>query len=222
MIVMQPPMMEFMRAGMSTELIYSFVIILCGLMIYFGTRKLYALSSHRGIKYFREAFLFFSIAYFFRSFIKFIVGYFGIDNIWSYSHRLLGHFTLVLFIYFSTLAILYLAYSVFYKKTDKDLIFYIHGLALLIAIISALVMNPFIHLVIYLVLFIILAFSAYFAHKKKSKMYFVYILLFIFWIINILDILIPNVFKGLQLFIYLISLGIFLLIVYKVLKRSGA
>lgn len=43
---------------LGTEVIYSFVIIVCSLMIYFGTKELYELSSYKGIKYFRQAFLF--------------------------------------------------------------------------------------------------------------------------------------------------------------------
>ena len=61
---------EFISLGMGAELIYSFVIILCSLLIYFETKELYELSSHKGIKYFRRSFLFFGIAYFVRYFIK--------------------------------------------------------------------------------------------------------------------------------------------------------
>ena len=67
-----PFMRPLMSLGFGSELIYSFVIILCSLMVYFGTKELYELSSYKGIKYFREAFLFFAIAYAFRSVIKFI------------------------------------------------------------------------------------------------------------------------------------------------------
>ena len=42
--------------GMTTEILYSFVIIFCSLMIYFGTKELYELSGHKGIKYFRYSF----------------------------------------------------------------------------------------------------------------------------------------------------------------------
>ena len=48
--------------ALGTELIYSFVIIICSLMVYFGTKELYELSSYKGIKYFRQAFLFFAIS----------------------------------------------------------------------------------------------------------------------------------------------------------------
>ena len=64
---------HMMGMGMSSEIIYSFVIIFCSLLVYFGTKEIYELSSHKGIKYFREAFLFFAIAYFFRFLIKVIL-----------------------------------------------------------------------------------------------------------------------------------------------------
>jgi len=47
---------KLMNAGISGEIIYSFVIIVCSLMIYFGTKELYKLTSHKGIKYFRLSF----------------------------------------------------------------------------------------------------------------------------------------------------------------------
>ena len=35
---------KFMGIGFGTEIMYSFVIIICSLMIYFGTKELYELS----------------------------------------------------------------------------------------------------------------------------------------------------------------------------------
>ena len=67
--------------GIGSEIIYSFVIIVCSLMIYFATKELYELSKHKGIKYFRLSFLFFAIAYFFRSFIKIVLFYFDKQEI---------------------------------------------------------------------------------------------------------------------------------------------
>ena len=55
-----PPLPQI-TLGIGAEIIYSFVIIVCSLMIYFGTREIYNLSSYKGIKYFRQAFLLFAI-----------------------------------------------------------------------------------------------------------------------------------------------------------------
>ena len=221
--------------GLSTEIIYSFVIIACSLMIYFGTRELYELSFHKGIKYFRLGFLFFAISYFFRSFIKFVLVYFDVTRILDVSPKLFGmifgHVTLFLFMYFSGMAIFYLLYSVMHKKWNgKKIIYLFHLLSILIGFLSILFINSFNYLLINLILFLFVLFivlASYSESKKKSKkkkhnLYFIYLLLLIFWIFNILDILVPNFFRGFQLFIYVVSLGIFLLILYKVLKKAGS
>ena len=74
---MRPPLEFLMPPQIGAELIYSFVIIACSLMVYYGTKELYELSSYKGIKYFRQAFLFFAIAYFFRYSIRFILSFFN-------------------------------------------------------------------------------------------------------------------------------------------------
>jgi hypothetical protein len=216
------------QLGFGTEVIYSFVIIICSLMIYFGTKELYELSSHRGIKYFRLAFLFFAIAYFFRSFIKFIIVYLNVPGIFDLNPKifgiLFGTFTLFIFIYFSSMAIFYLLYSVMWKKWNGDKMHYFHLFSLAIAAFITLYKDPLIHLIMNLFLFLIVVFIAYTAYREKHKnnsIYLNYFLLLIFFILNILDILIPKFSQISKLFIYLASSGIFLTILYKVLKKTG-
>src|SRR3989339_162236 len=125
---------QFASCGFMLEILYSFVIIVCSLMIYFGTKELYELSSHKGIKYFRLSFLFFAIAYFFRSFIKFVVIYFNIESIFNFSPK--------------TMAIFYLLYSVMWKKLEKspNKIYLFHFFAFIISLITIIFMNPFVYL----------------------------------------------------------------------------
>ncbi len=223
----------FIGLGFETEVIYSFVIIVCSLMIYYATKELYKLSSYKGIKYFRQAFLFFALAYFFRFIIKFILVSFNIRAILDFSPRVfgmvLGQITLFIFMYFSSIAIFYLLYSVMWKKWNnkpgKGYLF--HTLAFIIAIISSLFRGSLIYLVLNVFLLLFVLSVVYIAYrqpknkKKKHNLYIVYLLLFIFWILNIVDILIPNFFQNIQLLIYLASSGIFLMILYKVLKKTG-
>ncbi|MCK5149403.1 hypothetical protein KAJ87_00565 [Candidatus Pacearchaeota archaeon] len=217
---------KLMNAGISGEIIYSFAIIVCSLMIYFGTRELYKLSSHKGIKYFRLSFLFFALAYFFRSFIKIILFYFEVGEI-RVILPIFGDITLFIFMYFSSMAIFYLLYSVMWKKWESKLTIYLfHLLAFVIAIITLLSRDHLIYLLINILLFIFISFTVYVSYKQSKKkkshnLYMIYLLLFVFWIFNILDILIPNFLKTFQLFIYLISLGTFLLILYKVIRKTG-
>jgi len=225
-------MQELLIGALSIEILYSFVIIICSLMIYFGTKELYELSTHRGLKYFRLAFLFFAIAYFFRSFIKFVLIYFDTSTIINLSPRIFdkifGQLTLLIFMYFSSMAIFYLLNSVMWKKWDKKpgIIYLLHGTATLIALVSIYSKNPVTYLGLNILLFFFIAIVVVLAYKNKTKtakhnLYLVYMLLFIFWILNIIDILIPNFLQAFQLLVYLASSTIFLLILYKVIKRTG-
>ena len=215
-----------LTAGISGEILYSFVIIVCSLMIYIGTKELYELTSHRGIKYFRLSFLFFALAYFFRSFIKIILFYFEAIDIRIFM-PIFGDITLFAFIYFSSIAIFYLLYSVMWKKwTSKLKVYLFHLASFLIATMIILFKNPITYLSINILLFFFISYVVFKSYsqpnkKKKNNLYIIYLMLFIFWILNIIDILIPNFLQTFQLFIYLVSLGIFLLILYKVIKKTS-
>ncbi len=215
--------------GFGMELIYSFVIIACSLMVYFSTKEMYELSSHKGIKYFRMAFLFFAVAFFFRFFIRFLLMFFNIPRTFEFSHRFIGTSTLFLFLYASSMAIFYLLYSLIWKKWDfkSNGIYAFHFLALMVSIISISTQNIGVLLSMQFILFLFVAILSYFSHKiskkkKSPQLHLIYLLLFAFWIFNILDILIPNFLSLFQIFIYLISLGIFLFITYKVLRTVGS
>jgi hypothetical protein len=218
---------KMMNLGIGTEIIYSFVIIVCSLMIYFATKELYSLTKHKGIKYFRLSFLFFALAYFFRSFIKIILFYFNKQEIRTIL-PIFGNITLLFFIYFSIMAIFFLVYSVLYKRYKQNPIIYLmHIVAVIISLIMTLSGFPLSRfLLLNLLLFIFIAYAVYTAyHQSKNKkhvnLYIIYLLLSIFWIFNILDILIPNFLQTFQLIIYLISSGIFLTILYKVLRKTN-
>lgn len=223
---MNPNLAPLLVTGLGAELIYSFVIILCGLMIYFGTKELYELSSYKGIQYFRKSFLFFGIAFFFRYFIKII---FTIINPQEMLFmRLFPPLTTILFIYFSSIAIFYLLYSLLWKKWKFLKVSYLHLLSATISVISILIGNSLFYILINILFLLIALISlsiVYLRSNKislKNKLYLAYILLFVFWILNIFDILIPSFFEKLQLVIYLSSIGIFFAIVYRVLKKAGS
>lgn len=218
-----------MQGMLGMELIYSFVIIACSLMIYFSTKEMYELSSHKGIKYFRQAFLFFGIAFFFRFFTRFLFIFFNIPRVFELSPRFIGTFTLFIFMYASLMAIFYLLYSLTWKKWNlkSDGIYAFYFMGLIVSIISILTRSIGTLLFLQFILFLFVVIFGYFSHrdykkKKKPSLYLIYLLLFVFWIFNILDILLPNFLKLFQIFIYLFSLGIFLFITYKVLRTVGS
>jgi hypothetical protein len=222
--------------GIGTELIYSFVIIICSLMIYYSTKEMYELSSYKALKYFRYAFLFFAIAYFFKSFIKFLLVYFGASRIIEINPWFIGMLTLFVFMCFSSLAVFYLVYSLMWKRLSGRNgilgIFYILSIA--IAFISITTNQIEILFGVNLFILAIAIFGLYITHKesknnkepkrkkKGSNIYLIYALLFIFWILNIIEVLIPNFLQFYQVLVYLASLGVFLTILYKVLKKSGS
>lgn len=224
-----PPM--FMGQGMignlSTELVYSFVIILSSLIIYFGTKEFYELSSYKGIKYFRDAFLFFAIALFFRTFIKFILIYLGGPQILALPPGSIGIISLFFFVYASTVAALYLIYSLAWKRLNSsNKAPFLHLIALVFAFL--IIIFPYVDTLIGLnaiiLIFAILAVWIGYRESKKAKTHsllLIYVLLFIFWIINIIEVVLPKFFQGIQLLIYLASIAIFLAILYRVLKRIG-
>ncbi|MDD5133506.1 MAG: hypothetical protein PHD81_04730 [Candidatus Nanoarchaeia archaeon] len=225
------PLEQIFMVGPGTEVFYSFIIIVCSLMVYFGTKELYELSSYKGIKYFRLSFLFFALAYFFRSFITFILSFFNIGTIHEFSPIFMpiGPLTLLLFMYFSSMALFYLLYSIIWKKWDKNsiMVYTFHIIAVIISLVSIFSRRMEVLLGINIFLFIFVSSVFYVAHKDKkiknkwNNLYAVYILLLIFWVLNIIDILIPPFLQTFQMVIYLASCGIFLIILYKVLKKTG-
>jgi hypothetical protein len=205
------------------EVIYSFAIIFCSLMIYFGTRELYELSTYKGLKYFRCAFLFLAIAYIFRlPTISLAPGPEITSLIWVY-------ISLFAFMYFSSMAIFYLIEGVLWKnlKESSKISYLFHGIAIIISLATIIFNNPFFYLGLNVILFISAGIAIYLAshnHKLKSKKnYFhrLYILLLVFLVLNIFSALVPIFMDTLKLFLYLVSLSVFFVILYRVLKKSG-
>ena len=223
------PLFPQLSLGISTEIIYSFVIIICSLMIYFGTKEIYDLSSYKGIKYFRLAFLFFGIAYLCRSFIELIVMSFNIHEILEIYPLITGYVALFAFMYLSSISIFYLIYSIAWKKwKDKSKMIYVfHAIAFLIALASIIFNNKVFYIglnVLLLISAVIMVSIASYNQQhalKKNNLLVIYLLLFVFFILNIFNILVPIFLESLKLLIYLVSLGIFFVILYKVLKKSG-
>ncbi len=221
--------MQSLFSSMGMDLLYSFVIIVVSLMVYYGTKELYELSNHKGIKYFRLAFLSFALAYFFRSLIKFLLLTLNFRELMELRTQVIGIASVWLFMYFSAMAIFYLLFGVMYKKwEDKNFIIYIfHAIAFFIGLIVILSRNGLVYFymnIILLAFVIAILIYSYKDSKKKKRginLYAIYVLLFVFWIINIIDILVPSFFATYQLFIYMVSIGIFLTILYKVLKKCG-
>lgn len=221
-----PPRMQMMYQAVGIDLIYSFVIILASLLIYFGTRELYELSSHKGIKYFRRAFIFFAVAYFARFITQFIFLSLEIPRNYMTQLGLTSLLALFIFMYATTAAILYLGASVhsgFFNKKYKEVI--IHVFSLAIALLGIATQNIAILLLAQVIIVAALAITTYNREKKSKKkspkIFLLYSALAIFLMLNILDLALPNFFQLTKILIYLFSITIFLFLLYRVSKRAG-
>ena len=196
------------------------------LIIYLKTSEIYKLTSHKGIKYFRITFLFFAAAYFLRFFSKIL--FLGLILLGTIPPpREFTPLTSLLLLYTGFMATFYLLYGLSRKIFGKNLpettdVF--HVIAILLSSIIVFLGIPIIFIAIILALLFYLLFvgySDYIKSKKKKglpQFYIVYFLLILFSMFNIVDILIPNVFWTIQPLIYIFSISLFLLILYKVLK----
>jgi len=184
-------------------------------MIYFLTKEVYKLSAHKGIKYFREAFLFFALAFFFRFIVNTLFMTRRVHHFFDLAPRIFGMLAGLLFMYASLIAIFYLLYAIIWKHF-KNKIWVFHIIALLIAVLTIITRNPFLILLIQLVVLVIMILLSLLKHK--GHFHILYLLLFIFGILNIIGILIPGFMIALQLAIYLTSIILFFLILYKVIK----
>ncbi len=223
---MAPPpffneIISFTQASLWIELVFSLIIIIACSIIYFRTKELYELTSYKSIKYFRNAFLFFGIAFLVRLLLRLASLIIGIEDV-----------SIVLFwigIAFSAFAGLiagfYLMYGVLWKKLEKSKFSkYTHPIPLgIIALIFVLIFHGA-ALIAILALYIIAIYLAYKNRKESKKktgiagIHVIYILLFISWIAGwaaqfaIRFSLIGGIIQ------YSLSSILFLIILYRVIK----
>jgi len=221
------PRPEMFASNMGIEILYSVIIISVCLIIYFSTKEIYKLTSHKGVKYFRNTFLFFAIAYSFRFLARPFAFMLQLFETIKISPLLSRTVILIVFVYASTMALFYLIYSILWKKLDKTILsknYLLHLAALILAIIAVFV-KPELFLLFQLVAIIFTSVIVYLDYNKSKEkkipypLYIIYALLIIFWIFNILSTIIPNFFRTTQTLLYLISTVLFLIIFYKVITK---
>lgn len=215
-----PHFLDPFRFG--TEILYTLVIVLLCFGIYLKTRESYNLTKHKGIKYFRDAFLFFGLSYLIR-----VIGVFL-----NFSQKLIGldisrgpmfFWMLIPVSYFSTIAILYLIYSSTWKKIGNKLLLVLsHLLALFLSIVTFLTRSP--HILLYiqsglLVFAVALAFLTTKKNKKKIQTKLFYFLISVSWLFNIWIVSTKRMFPfEIKIILQLISVIVFLIMYYKVNK----
>lgn len=211
---------------LGTELVYFLIVVGICLYIFFRTRDFYSLTKHKGIFFFRNTFLFFALSFAVRAgMILFMISRYPV---------MMGPFRGVLWpgqfliSYLSTMAILSLAVTLFARKikiNNSWLIFMMHAVALISSVAVFLTRAQDLLLVLQTTIFLA---SVIFLFVKKSKgsKYFSfnrinYLLLFVFWIINIITFTrFFFIAFEIRAFLYLLSIALFIIILVRVVKRS--
>jgi len=192
-------------------------------VIVLKTHRLFKISLHQGIRYFRNAFFFYGLAFI----LRYLLGSVAIISI---KEIVSPYLIKIIFEFFLIIAGFSLFYSLIWKKFGRKdrsslfntrfLIFYL--IALIIVILDYLWNTYLIMFISQAILFSYALFIAYSKSKenKFSKLYLKVILLSLFgWILN----LIASFFAWNQIMIiivYIINLIIFLLFLYEVIKTT--
>lgn len=201
--------------SIGAELIYSLIIIILCSLIFFKTKEMSNLTKHRGIQFFRYAFLFFGLAYTFRMVLYAILlnpsfHFIGMG-------RLIRSLIRMVTAYFSTMAIFSLVYSTIWKKINiKPFLIISNLISILIAVIAFIFKSQMQLSLIQLLLLII---SIVIIHKKTTKTKILYYSIFLVWLLSLVALdwrrLVP---LELKVLFQIFSIGIFAILYYKVTK----
>ena len=203
------------------ETAYFLVISFFCIVIYFTTSDIYRLSKHKGIFHFRNIFLFFALAYFFRLInfsMMFPREFFGMARA-----QPLFPLAMLMFSYFSTMAILSLVMTLLVKKikTTKRVNILLHLVAIFSSIIVFVTRSHPLLLLIQTLIFLISAIYVIRGNHKGivSKNRITYILLFVFWVLNVIISMRGIVPWEYKIPLYVVSIAIFFSIFTRVHKR---
>lgn len=212
---------EFGLLNFGIGFAYTLVAVIFCFLIYFRTRELYGLTKHKGIMYFRDAFLFLGLSYI----IAFVFSLLFLSAV-AFDFFIPMEMMAILFIlplgYFSTICIFYLVLSNLWKNFDnRKLLIIGHSFAILLSIISFITRSHF--MIIYmqcalLAIAVILTLSMPKEKKKFSQAKALYLLVAALWLINLLIIDQKHMPFEASIFFELVSLGVFFAIYHKVSK----
>jgi hypothetical protein len=217
--------MVIMRSGLDPIFIYmelgfALVALVFCLLTYFRTREAYSLTKHNGIKYFRDAFLFFGFAYL----LRFLFSAVFLSRVileFDPQRNILIPFSIILLGYFSTMSILYMIFSTVWKSIKSNTTIRLaHVLAILVSILGFITGSPIVLLIINMVL-IIIAIVLIFSkkdHKNRMNTRILYMLVLLVWVINLFIAGRPFLPRELDQVVQGFALILFMIIYYKVAK----
>lgn len=211
------------------KIFYALVIGFICLIIVLKTHRLFSLSLYQGIRYFRNAFFFYGLAFV----IRYLIGA-------PYLYSLIGtrYSSLVnlIFEYFLIMAGFFLIYSLLWKKIEVSGKYYFSSLlntrislfytmAFIIAILDYLWNTRSFMFFSQVILFAFAAIISYNNYKKNGKQhrflkfYFVAMLLsFLAWLLNTIAALYLKWNQGILMSVYASNIIVFLLFLYGVVK----
>ena len=211
------------------KFLYSLIIILiCGVIV-LKTNKLFKLSLHQGIRYFRNAFFFFGLAFGFR----YILGSRIISEILISNKNYF--IMIILFEFFLIMAGISLFYSLIWRKFEKSdqgsfsslfngKMFLFYLMAIIISVLDYLWASYLLMFASQIILFGFASVISYINYRKKGekhkflKYYFVaMILIFSVWILNALLVLYLDWNRAVLGNVYLINIFVFILFLFGVI-----
>lgn len=204
------------------KLIFTMLIVLICFIIVLKTNKFFKLSSYSGLRYFRNAFLFFGIAFIFRYLL-------GLEYKFNVNSATIFNF---LFNYFILIAGFFLLYSLLWRRLERyehsqssvfnviTTIFYILGF--IVVALDFLWGAYYFLFSMQILIFIIAGIILFFNYKKRRKfswLYFIAIFLNLAaWVINFI---VTGFYNGDRIgimWVYIINAVIFSILLYAVLK----
>jgi len=215
------------------KIVYALIILFICAVIVFKTDKLFRLSFHKGIQYFRNAFFFFGTGFF----LRYVFGSpFFYGTFFSTYYYLIGS----VFKYFLLMGGFFLLYSLLWKKIEssethyrssilnaKILIF--HIMAIVIVVLDYIWQTHSFMFFSQILTFAFASIISYSNLRKKShkhkfpKFYFIAMLLgFFAWVLNAVAELYFNWSQGVLINVYILNLIFFLLFLYGVFRATNS
>jgi hypothetical protein len=225
-----PPTHLFNPAPFLLELAFTIVAVVFCIIIYLKTKEAYELTGHAGLKYFREAFLFFGLSYVVRLLLSLTM--LSSMALHLFLPRELTMFLLILpFGYFSTIGIFYLIFSSA-RSESKPLLIAGHATAAILPMVSFVTRTPLLLLLVQtllLVLAMVLSFigrgqekKAGRQQKKLTQARALYLLVSALWLINLWIIADRRPAPlGVELLFQAVSLVVFVIVYIKVSKWTS-
>jgi hypothetical protein len=200
-----------------SEIVFTILAVILCFLIYFRTKESYELTKYKGIRYFRDAFLFFGLSYLMRFLTSMMFFYTSIA--FPFHRENFMPVSMLALSYFSTIGIFYLIFSSVWKRFSNTRMLVIgHTLAIIMSIVSFATRSPVLLLYMQCALLAIAIILGFVEHKiSKGRM--LYVLTAVLWLINLL-IIDPGhpMNPAMRDLFQIISLGVFAVIYFRLSK----